>query len=329
MAQAELQDLPIEWVGDSTRNVQIAASAIDYADWLSAQDVAVVVGHSGSRGSVAAGTIYAQHGIVQVAPLATARELTAGNRRAFGLVPNDSIEGAYIAAFADSALHSRRVALLYHQDEFGIGIRDGVVAELGRRGRAIVDERFFAPEGAQGPSVDVGTLLAAALRSRPDVIVLGARIAQTRDVARYLRAHGLRIPVVCSDGSYVLPPGSSARDLSDLEGFYIVRFWSPERDSAGAAFARTFEQRYGYVPDQSEALTYDAVKLVGLAVKDGARTSDEFARALTSYGRAKPGHPGLVTAEYSFTNGRPRNMVPDIGLVRGGVLKSLAARSSR
>lgn len=323
LAQAELQDLPIEWIADSTRNVQVAASALDYAEWLVAQRVALVVGHSGSRGSVAASTVYAPHGIVQVAPVATTRKLTSSGGRAFGLVPDDSVEGAYIVAFLDSALHARRVAILYHQDEFGIGIRDGVVGELNRRQIAVVDERYFTPEGATGPSVDVSVLLAAAMRSAPDVIVLGARIAETRDVAAYLRKHSLKIPVVCSDGSYVLPPDLKNRNLSDLEGFYIVRFWSPGRDSTATEFAEKFRRRFGYVPDQSEAFTYDAVKLVGAAVRAGARSPADFSRALGATGLTGSSYVG-VGGTYRFINGRPREIRAEMAVVRGGALHSVS-----
>jgi branched-chain amino acid transport system substrate-binding protein len=317
LAQAKLADLPIEWVEDSTRNVQVASLAIDYASWLATQHVAAVVGHSGSRGSVAAGGIYAQEGIVQIAPIATARELTGHGRKAFGLAPNDSTEGAFIGAFVDSALHARRVALLYHQDEYGLGIRDGVAGELGRRSVRVVDERFLTPEGAgaEGLTVDVQTLLAASLRSQPDAIVLGARIAETREIAAYIKKHHLNVPVVCSDGSYVLPPDPKSRVLTDLDGFYIVRFWDPDHDPAASAFAHSFRERYGYLPDQSEAYTYDALMLAGSAVRDGARSPADFARILGERG--------------SFINGRPRDAHIEMAIVREGVLQRLAAVSPR
>ena len=329
LAQENLRDVPIEWISDSGRNVQAASSALEYADWLVSEGVVAVVGHSGSRGSVAAGTVYAQHGIVQVAPIATSRALTRTGGRAYGLVPDDSTEGAFIAAFVDSALHSRRVALLYHQDEFGHGIRDGVVAEFDRRRITGVDERFFSPEGAPGPSVDVATLLTAALRKNPDVLILGARIEQTRAVARHLRGLGRKIAVVCSDGSYVLPPGRSPRELGELEGFYIAHFWSPRRDSSAAAFARVFEGRFGYVPDQAEALTYDAIMLVGAAVREGARSSAELQRTLGSYGWGRPAHQGLAVTDLAFTGLRPRASSLAMGIVAGGVLNPLASGTTR
>jgi ABC-type branched-subunit amino acid transport system substrate-binding protein len=270
--------------------------------------------------------VYGPRGIVQIAPIATTRQLHAAGARAFGLVADDSTEGAYIGAFVDTVLHARRVALLYHLDEFGTGIRNGVVTELARRDLQTVDERSFAPEGATTAMVDVGVLLAAALRSTPDAIVLGARIGETREVAAYLRQHRLKIPVVCSDGSYVLPPDQ--RDLSDVVGFYVVRFWSPERDSSAARFARVFRQRYGFSPDQSEALTYDALMMIGAAVKGGARSADDFARALNAMGRSAPAFVG-IDGPYQFVEGRPRPVRAEIAVVRGGALQHFSANGTK
>jgi ABC-type branched-subunit amino acid transport system substrate-binding protein len=209
------------------------------------------------------------------------------------------------------------VALLYHHDEYGLGLRDGVAAELARRGVAIVDERFFAPEGTPSGARRVERLLAAALLARPDAIVLGARVAETRLVAASLRRQGRSLPVVAGDGSYVLPPSRQGRDLTDLEGVHIVRFWGADRDSASASFARRFEERYGYPPEQSEAFTYDAVMLVGAAARAGARTSEEFRRFFRGLGADQMVYSG-IGGRYLFDRGRPRFPVMEMTTVRRG-----------
>jgi branched-chain amino acid transport system substrate-binding protein len=319
LALEDLGTVPLEVIADSTRNVQLASSAMAYGEWLADQGVALVVGHSGSRGSVAASTIYQQRGVVQLAPMATSRELTRAGSQALALVPDDSVEGAVIAQFAAERLRASRVALLYHHDEYGLGIRDGVVAELARRGIDVVDERFFAPEGTPSGSLRVERLLAAALRSRPDAIILGARVAETRSVVAYLRRRGLQIPVVAGDGSYVLPPTAQGRRLHELDGVHIVRFWGPDIDSASVAFARRFEGRFGYPPEQSDAFTYDAVMLAGTAARAGARTPEQFRRYLEGLGTREQSHVGLGGV-YVFDRGRPRYPLIEVATVRNGVL---------
>jgi len=317
LAQEDLGPLPADFIFDSTRLVHVAPAAISYAEWLADSGVAVVIGHSNSRGSVAAANIYQRRGIVQLAPIATSRALTRDDIAAFALVPDDSAEGAFMAAFVDEGLGARRVALLYHHDDYGLGIRDGVAAELERRGIAVVDERFLAPSGVESGEALVERLLAAALLKRPDAIVLGAREAETRLVAQSLRRRGRRLPVVASDASYVLPPERAARTLAAVDGVHIVRFWGADRDAAGAAFARRFEERYGFPPDQAEALTYDAVMLVGAAIRGGARSAEDFRRYFSALGTELEPAAGLA-GPYGFVRGRPREARMEITVVRGG-----------
>lgn len=326
LAQADLRDVPIEFLSDSTRNVQAAPTAISYAEWVAEQGAAAVVGHSGSRGSVAASTVYRERGIAQLAPIATSGELTAEGSPAFALVPSDSAEGAFIGAFVDTVLHARRAVLLYHHDQYGLGLRDGVVAELTRRGIVTADERFFAPEGTPSGSVRVERLLAAALLARPDVIILGARVGETREVVTYLRRHNIRVPVVCGDGSYVLPPSRDDRDLRVLDGVYIVRFWGADRDSASAGFARRFEARFGYPPEHSDVFTYDAVMLLGDAARNGARTGAAFRQYLLELGRQRGRYDGIA-GSYMFQQGRPVTPTIEMGRVQDGLLLPAAARS--
>jgi len=319
LAQADLGDVPMDVFGDSGRNVQATASALEYATWIADQHAAIVIGHSGSRGSVAAAAVYAARNVAQLAPLATSRELNRGGREVFSLVPDDSAEGAFIGAFVDTALHAKRAALLYHNDEYGLGIRDGVVAELGRRHVAVVDERFLIPQGETTVTLHVEPLLAAALRNGPDVIILGARVLESRDVAAYLRRVGRRIPVVSGDGAYVLPNTPAGRDLTPMDGMHIVRFWGPDRDSVSADFAMRFENRMGYPPEQAEAATYDAVMLVGRAVLAGARTPEAFRRFLNGLGKERPPLRGLLSS-YQFAGGRPTGAVMEMATVHAGRL---------
>lgn len=319
LAREGMADLPIDWIADSSRNVNAAASALQYAESLADQRVVAVVGHSSSRGSVAASAVYNRRGVLQLAPVATSRALTGGNPWSYALVPDDSVEGAFLAAYVDTALKARRVALLYHNDEFGVGIRDGVVAELERRRVRVADERFLSPVTEGFRDMEITALLAAALNRRPDAIILGARMMETRAVAAYLRRRRTTIPVVCSDGSYVFAPRVPDRDLTMLEGIRIVRFWGHDRDSVAAAFADRFKARYGYAPDQAEAFTYDALGLIGDAVRAGARTPEELRSHLESLGRTRPAYRGIA-GEYQFSGRRAFATRMDMGLIRDGRL---------
>lgn len=312
--EAELRE-PIELVYDTTRGIGETLAGYRYAEWLVSQDVAVVIGHDASRPSIAAATVYNAAQIPQVVPMATSRALEEQGPWSFALAPSDSAEGEFLAAFVDTVLGVRRVALLYNNDEFGVGLRDGIVPELLARGVEVVDERYFAPLTKDGVTPrGVRVLLRAALMHEPDALIVGARSPGTLAVARYLRQEGIRVPLVCGDASWVLAPEQRSEALEILRGAYIVRFWGHDRDSLSAAFAERFRQRFGRAPDHAEAKAYDAAGLVLAAVAAGARRPDRFRDYFTQLGRTVPPYQGVAGA-YVFDHGRVRTAGLDMGVV--------------
>ena len=71
----------------------------------------------------------------------------------FMLAPDDSAEGAFMAAFAAERLGAQRVSIFFVNDEYGAGLRDGVRAELQQRRVTVLDEVGFGRERAPYPGV--------------------------------------------------------------------------------------------------------------------------------------------------------------------------------
>ena len=133
-----------------------------------------VVGHGSSRGSLVASSVYNEAGIPQTTPTSTSRLLHAVGPWTFMLAPDDSAEGAFMAAFAAERLGARRVSIFFVNDEYGAGLRDGVRAELQQRRVAVLDEVGFGTES------DYAALVGASLRrGRPDVIIIAGRAADS------------------------------------------------------------------------------------------------------------------------------------------------------
>src|SRR5207245_5907500 len=70
-----------------------------------------VVGHGSSRRSLVASSVYNEAGIPQITPTSTSRLLHAVGPWTFMLAPDDSAEGAFMAAFAAERLGARRVSI--------------------------------------------------------------------------------------------------------------------------------------------------------------------------------------------------------------------------
>jgi branched-chain amino acid transport system substrate-binding protein len=269
-----------------------------------------VVGHGGSRGSLAAAPIYAAAGIPQIVPTGTSRLLRQAGPWAFMLAPDDSTEGALIGRFTAERLGARRVLLFFTNDEYGVGLRDGVAAELAARDVAVLDKVGV------DPSSDIPTLFEASLRRGiPDVIVVAGRHTETGRVARAALGRVPRLRVVAGDGALLLPV------LPDLAGpaadsIYVVAFWLPDApDSMSRAFVERFHRVTGHDPAPDDAMNHDALLLLAHAVRAVGPNRVAVRGYLESLGRTRPPYRG-ISGDITFVGTRTPPLV--MARLRGG-----------
>ena len=266
-------------------------------------NIVAVVGHGGSRGSLAAAPIYAAAGIPQIVPTSTSRLLRQAGLWAFRLAPDDSTEGVLIGRFTAERLGARRVLLFFTNDEYGVGLRDGVLAELAERDVAVLDKVGV------DPSSDIPTLFEASLRRGvPDVIVVAGRHTETGRVARSAFGRVPRLRVVAGDGALLLPI------LPDLAGpaadsIYVVAFWLPDApDSMSRAFVARFQRVTGHDPAPDDAMNHDALLLLAHAVREVGPDRMAVRGYLESLGGTRPAYHGII-GEITFMGARKPPLV--------------------
>lgn len=124
-----------------------------------------------------------------------------------------------------------------------------------------------------------------ALSVKPDVIVTGMLTPDVATFIRQLRAAGLEIPVIGSDG------GDSSTTLkvggSDINGSVWTTFGYPSEGSATAEFYKKYKAKYGADPDGSfAALGYATIQVLAAAIEkanstDGAAIADVLGAGIT------------------------------------------------
>ncbi len=251
--------------------------------------IVAVVGPPGSRGSLAAAPVYNDAEIVQVAPLTTSRYIADAGPWTFTLSPNDSVEGAFIARFVQEELRARTVSMLYVGDEYGEGLRDGVAAELERRGVAIQREYLYDDQS------DLETLVRAALQPRvPDAVIVAGQAQATAQIARHMEAHAPGIPVVAGDAALRLP---ALRDRAGtaVASLYAVSFWLPDTaDAAYRDFAAQYRQVAGESPNPSDVMIYDALMLLATGIREAGPNPHALRAWLLELGQSRPPYQGLT-----------------------------------
>jgi branched-chain amino acid transport system substrate-binding protein len=299
-------------VGDDRPDLEV-----ERAQRLSAvPGIVAVVGHGNSRGSLVAAPVYNQAGIVQLTPNSTSRLLRDAGAWTFTLAPDDSAEGALIGAFTADRLGARRAVLFYINDEYGAGLRDGVLAEFRRRGVAVTDVVQV------DRSADLPLLVEAALRhGRPDVVVLAARQQEAGLIARSAQARVPGLRFVAGDGALVLPvlPDSAGPAADSIYG---VAFWLPDAaDSASRAFVERHRRVTGVDPLPADAMSHDALMLLAQAVRDVGADRAAVRTYLQGLGRTRPPYRG-VTGDITFRPERVPRLV--MARLRGGRLVRVA-----
>jgi ABC-type branched-subunit amino acid transport system substrate-binding protein len=272
-------------------------------------DVVAVVGLGGSREALQVVPVYREAHLAQLVPTATSRLLSGAGDWTFVMVPNDSVQGEFIGAYADSVLGARSVAVFYVPDEYGIGLAAGTAAALDARGLALLDRvpvRLTLDCLLPGaPAVYADHAAQLALRGTPDAVVLAMRTTEAACMARALRARWPRVALVAGDGTY-LDSGLLHRAGVAAEGLHIVAFWHPGIPAdASRAYAAAYQAALGRWPRHADAVFYDAVRLAADAIWSVGADRERVHRYILSLGRGRPAYQG-ITGEIAFTPGHVR-----------------------
>jgi branched-chain amino acid transport system substrate-binding protein len=184
--------------------------------------------------------------------------LTAGSRTLLLARPPIQARVASLISLA-AQQQVRRLALLAGGDEFGKTVRAALTAAWRERGMTLVhDESVMLDSG------DLSSRLRALVRATPEAVVLGFQGAEAGELAVRLREARYAGPIVLlDDDQAALLAGGPA-----LEGALVIGdAFKPEFGSAGARFARVYEEKFGSAPTRHAALAYDAVMLVAAGLR--------------------------------------------------------------
>lgn len=285
---------------------------VDYALRLVRQGIVAAVGPSSSRSALATASVYRDAGIPVVVPTATSRRLATLAPWLFVLAPNDSAEGAFIARFAARRLGARTATIFYNNDEYGVGLNDGVTAALAREGitalatLTVQQDRICGRPGQPNPFAQY--VAGAAQRGRPDVVVTAGRGWETGCLVRLVHARWPSVPIIAGDGT--VPDSQLARALpGSTADLYLVAFWHPNvANPQSQAFVRAFQRLTGHTPTHGDAFAHDAALLLVAAVRAAGPRPAAVRRYLEELGTGRPPYEG-VTGPIAFTAGHPRPLL--------------------
>lgn len=294
-----------------TSAVQIATTLRDD------ESVVGVVGHTDSGGSLEAAPIYedkehgGEHAVVAVSPTATSPLLSGRTPWMFRVCPSDVAASQAAARYVFDSLGARRAAVIYRNDAYGKGWTRAFVDAFRRSGGTIVERDPYITGMAEW---DAYAGYVAQLR--PDIVLFPGSPDDARAFIRAARAAGTSPALLGGDAVSELETSPD-----EFRGVHYTAFFQAERASSpeATAFVDAFRRRFGTVPDQRAALSYDAAMLIGRAALEVGPDRRRIRDRLAAVGRGAPAVAG-VTGRIAFDE---RNDVVDkpvvIGSVGGGM----------
>lgn len=243
---------------------------------IESSDAVALVGSLASGNTLQMSIEARESGVPLLSPSSTSDTLTEeGGHFVFRVCFADSFQGTVLARFARSAGWTRAAVLVDRANVYSTGLADSFVeafeAEGGEAGRVY----YKTGDGDYAPVIQ------AVLREAPDVIVFCGYYGQGGPLIRQAGERWSDVPVLGGDG--LDSPG-----LADLVGearteiYVSTHFAADAPDEAIQSFVARYVERFGVEPGAQAALGFDAILVLGNALRRCGDPEDgeALARAL-------------------------------------------------
>jgi len=248
---------------------------------LIAQDrVLAIIGPNASLGAVPASAIAESGRTVMITPWSTNPKTTQdmrtgrSKRYVFRACYTDAFEGHVLAMFVLNQLKFKRAAALYD------------VASEAPTSQSELFSRIFTKNGGTMTAFETYTTgdrdfsaqLTKIKASNPDIIFLPAYYNDVPLVVAQAKRLGVKAPFLGSDAWS--SPQLITLSQGAVEGYYFANHYAVDSASPVAQqFITKYKARYGALPDDVAALTYDAFGLLFQALKQAGKPDREALRA--------------------------------------------------
>jgi len=254
-------------------NESKAESAVKVATKMITEDgVIVMVGPQASKQAIPAGGIANNYKTVMVTPWSTNPDTTKGRPYVFRACFLDPFQGPVVANFISTEIKFTKAAVLYDvASDYPKGLAEFFKkAWEGKHGKGSV----VAYESFTTKDTDFSAQLTKIINSGAQVLFTPQYYNEVALIVQQAHQLGWKNPIVGSDS------WGSAETVKLCGKDCYGAFFSSHYAAAGAtgatkAFIDRYKAKYGYVPDDVAALTWDSMLLVQQAIQNtGGLTGD-------------------------------------------------------
>lgn len=257
---------------DSKADPKLAVSA--FQKLSSIDNCKIVLGGFSSSEVLSMAPIAEKNKVVLVSPTASSPSITSAGDYIFRTTPSDNFDGEIMAKFAYNELSLKDVALLYVNNDYGLGISKVFINKFENYGGNVVIQKSFETN-----TKDFRTLLISIKDSKPD----GLYIIATSELGNILKQKtelGLKIKIftvgLVENPKVIEIAGKGA----DSVFYSYPSFQVNSANEIVQKFVTDYKNKYGNNPDVLGAYGYDLVGITLMALKDNSENSDRIKTAL-------------------------------------------------
>jgi branched-chain amino acid transport system substrate-binding protein len=260
-------------VGDKTYKLEFiyedneskAESATSTALKLIAQDgVLAMIGPQASKQAIPAGEVANANKTPMISPWSTNPKTTENRPYVFRACFLDPFQGPVIAKFASEEFHAKKAAVLFDiASDYPKGLSEffkEAFEKINGAGSVVAYETFTTKDK------DFSAQLTKIVNSGADVLFTPQYYDEVPLIVKQAKELGWNKPILGSDswGSAELMKLCGDACKGD---FFSTHYAAAGAKGATKEFIDKFNAKYGYVPDDVAALTWDAINLLCTAVQ--------------------------------------------------------------
>ncbi len=260
---------PVELViEDSESKAESAVKA--NTKLISQDDVLIIIGPQSSKEAIPAGDVANNYQTPMISPWSTNPDTTAGRPYVFRACFLDPFQGPMLANFISDEFKFTKAAVLYDvASDYPKGLAEffkKAWEEKHGLGSVVAYESFTTKD------TDFSSQLTKIVHSGAEVLFTPQYYNEVALIVQQAKSLGWKGPIVGSDS------WGSAETVQLCGPACYGQFFSTHYAAAGAqgatkAFIDRYKAKYGYVPDDVAALTWDALGLAKKAIESSGGLS--------------------------------------------------------
>jgi branched-chain amino acid transport system substrate-binding protein len=258
------------------------------------KDIVAIVGHLCSGAHLAALPTYVRGGIAAVSPTATNPTISEknkdrkGNVWSYRVVYRDDFQGAFLARYAKDILGLKKVGVMYQNDDYGIGLKNGFTNEAEAIKLEVVGEEAYT----RGAGTDFKPQLTKLKAKGVEGLFLSGYYNEGALIAKQAKDLGMDVAIMGGEGldnpDYMNLAGAAAENT-----YVTTPFLEDAAGPEAKAFLKKFAEKYQRQSDYMSVNSYDATGLIVEAVKAVGADRDKIREYLFNIDTIEEAYEGI------------------------------------